>query len=148
MTQLRNYHFVLWGEGFDEIAAAIFVTKLREAGLLVKVVALHAQQLAGANGLALVPDFTLGQALKLVGQTAAVIMPCTGPELLPFTVDPRLSDFLAQAQLNNACLVIKESPQLETPALPLPPIMFYAPAAEALFSFIENLIEILQTRNT
>ncbi|MCB0209193.1 MAG: hypothetical protein KDJ52_07680 [Anaerolineae bacterium] len=147
MTQVRKYHFVLWGEGFDEITATIFVTKLREAGLLVKIVALHAQQLAGAHGLALVPDFTLGHALKLVEQAAAVIMPCTGPELLPFTIDPRLNAFLVQAQLHNACLVIKESPQIETHTLPLPPIMFYAPAAEALFSFIENLIEILQTKD-
>ena len=148
MTQLRNYHFVLWGEGFDEITATIFVTKLRKAGLLVKLVGLNAQHLAGAHGLTLVPDLTLGHAVKLVRQTAAVIMPCTGPELLPFSIDPRLNEFLTQAQLNNACLVIKESPQLETNDLPLPSIMFYAPAAEALFCFVQNLVEILQAKAT
>lgn len=126
--------------------ATIFVTELRAAGLPVKLVGLHAQQLGGAHGLSLLPDLTLGQALALAGQAASVIMPCTAGELLPFKIDPRLADFLSRARANNALFVIKESPAADAAELPLPPSLLYAPASEELFCFVQQLISRLSAK--
>ncbi len=40
MSDYQNYVFVLWGEQFDELAAVVFVTELRDIGLCVKIVGL------------------------------------------------------------------------------------------------------------
>ncbi len=56
--------FVLWATNFDEAAASVFVSELRDAGLRVQVVGLHGQQIAGARGLVLGADMWLDEALR------------------------------------------------------------------------------------
>ena len=86
--------FVLWGEKCDEAAAALFVTKLRAAGLRVRVVGISGKRIGGAQGLQLVADLALDQALPLVAQAACVIIPCPAVILARFLHDPRLHNFL------------------------------------------------------
>ena len=105
MSGNRDYIFVLWGKGFDEIAASIFVAELRRRSLLVKVVGVGGAKLPGTCGLALVPDMTLDKALKLAGQARCVIVPCDHRCLGLLENDPRIPDFLACAAQNQAWLV-------------------------------------------
>ncbi|MCP4407927.1 MAG: DJ-1/PfpI family protein [Gammaproteobacteria bacterium] len=106
---MKKYIFVLWGYRFEEATAAIFVTHLRQAGLLVKVVGLDARHISGANGLTLLPDLTLGKALPLATQAICVIVPHPSSELKRLTVDPRLQEFMRQARANAARFIIKSS---------------------------------------
>ena len=72
MTKPVQYVFVLWGKGFYEASATIFVTELRRAGLRVKVVGLTQRRTSGAFGLALVPDVTLDQILLAASHARGV----------------------------------------------------------------------------
>ena len=47
MSQFGDYIFVLWGNGFDETTATIFITELRRVGLPVKLVGLSQRRSAG-----------------------------------------------------------------------------------------------------
>ena len=105
MSKIHNYVFVLWGEKFEEDAAAIFVTELRRAGLRVKVVGLSPQHINGAHGLALVPDLTLDQALSLAGYTTCLIVPYKFRGIKRLANDPRLQKFFAQALANQSRFV-------------------------------------------
>jgi len=106
MTKPNNYIFVLWGEQFEETAAVVFVTKLREAGLRVKVVGLSRQQARGAHGLVLVPDLTLEQVLPLAAQTIALIIPCSLRIARRLKNDPRLRELFELFYANKAQIVI------------------------------------------
>ncbi len=105
-TLSKDYIFVLWGDGFDEAVATIFVTELREAGLLVRVVGLTPRKISGARGLALVPDLTLDQALPLASQAICLIVPSTSRWSERYNSDPRLHEFFRQANSNQAKFVI------------------------------------------
>ena len=102
--RIQQYVFVLWGDKFEEATAALFTTKLREAGLRVKVVGLSGQWAAGIHGLALCADLTLDQALRLAHKALCVVIPCRSIHKL--RNDPRTGDLLHQAQKNRAKLVI------------------------------------------
>jgi len=106
MSKLQKYVFVLWGDGFDETTATIFVTELRKAGLRVKVVGLTRQQTSGAYGLALVPDYTLEEALPLTAQTRCLIIPCPLRIARRLKNDPRLGHFICQIQSHRTRFVI------------------------------------------
>jgi hypothetical protein len=105
MPKVQRYVFVLWGQHCDEAAASIFVTELRKAGLLVRVVGVSGQRTAGAHGLTLAPDVMLSEALPLARRAIGVIMPCDTAVLRRFANDPSLGAFLRQAQANQARLV-------------------------------------------
>ncbi len=109
MSKLNKYIFVLWGDRFEEATAAVFVTELRKAGLLVKVVGLNSRQISGANGLILLPDLTLGKALPLAPYAVCVVIPYSLPDLKSLKTDPRLQKFIALARANTARFVIKLS---------------------------------------
>jgi hypothetical protein len=113
MSKAKDYTLVLWGEQFDEAAAAIFITTLREAGLPVKVVGLTPRRLNGAHGLALVPDLTLSQALLLVDQTICVVIPRVTIGLKRLMNDPRLLELLRQAAVNQASLVVSHGAECD-----------------------------------
>jgi hypothetical protein len=102
MLKSKDYIFVLWSDGFDEMAATAFITALREAGLLVKVVGLTSKKIAGARGLALLPDLTLDQALVLAAQAICIIIPATTSWSKRLNNDPRLRQFFEQANSNQA----------------------------------------------
>jgi len=106
MYNFSDYVFVLWGEQFDEVSAAIFVRELRQVGLRVKVVGLTSRRINGASGLALLPDLTLEQALPLANNTACLIIPYTSTGANRLKCDPRLRKFFDQAFTNRAKFVI------------------------------------------
>ena len=143
MSKDQPYIFVLWGDHFREADAAIFVTVLRETGLRVKVVGLTPHQPSGANGLALVPDLSLDQALPLAAQATGVIIPATLPGLKRLQNDPRISEFLRQADLHQARFVLGAMDQAEVAALEWFPftcerVSFYPPC-EDLVVFVQRL---------
>ena len=90
--------FVLWGEHFDEAAAVIFITTLREAGLRVKIVGLSGSCVKGAHGLGLLADLTLDEALTLADQAICVVIPCTTQNFQRVKGDPRVGEFLERVR--------------------------------------------------
>lgn len=106
MSQAGDYIFVLWGNGFDETTATIFITELRRAGLYVKLVGLTQRRSAGAYGLALVPDVTLEEILHLAGRTMCLVVPYASAGNKHLRNDPRLSDFFDRVHANQAKFII------------------------------------------
>lgn len=137
-----SYAFVLWGESFREIPATIFVSELRRAGIRVKVVGLNAQRTTGQYGLKLTPDITLDQALQLAKRAICVIIPSDLEQLQQFDYDPRITELLHQAQMNDARIIIGRIPttsevQSQISAIP-PKGMIEFPEAARLFEFVEQ----------
>jgi hypothetical protein len=144
---------VFWGQGFNEIAASIFVGELRRLGMRVKLVGINSRQTAGEHGLTLVPDCTLGQALVLADQVNCIIIPAPFAALQQFSYDPRLAELL-QGVANNQALVvvacmqesaaffIPSSGTLSASSLPefsLPDLIKYPPLEE-LIDFVEQVL--------
>ena len=96
------YVFVLWSDGFDEKVASIFVTELRDAGLLVKMVGLTTQHTSGFHGLVLVPDLTLDQALPLAPSTLCLIIPSISRWSNRLNNDPRVFRSIEQVGQQDA----------------------------------------------
>jgi hypothetical protein len=147
MPKSRDYVFVLWGDRFDEAAATIFVTELREAGLRVKVVGLTPRQIGGAHGLALVPDLTLDQALSLASQAICVVIPATVQWRERFNNDPRISKFIAHVSSDQTKFVVGMGDEtmktgLKLPALVEENVMIY-PETEDLVKFARELAKLL-----
>lgn len=133
MPTCKHYIFVLWGHNFDEQMATIFVTELRRAGWLVKVVGLTPGTLSGVHGLALLPDLTLGQALPLASRAVCIIIPTTSLDFDYLHTDPRLHNFIQQATVHGAQFVIGPLPNNLTERLtgsltliPSPKLITYA----------------------
>jgi hypothetical protein len=140
---------VLWGQGFDEIAASIFVAELRRLGIHVKLVGLKSRQSAGQHGLTLVPDLTLGQALRMGDRIHCIIVPAPLAALQPFSYDPRLAELLRSVGEKQPSLVVNalSTPQdqsenpffssLSTAFLE----MYTYPPVDALLLFIQEILE-------
>jgi len=149
MPKTHGYVFVLWGDRFTEVAATIFVCKLREAGLKVRVVGLTPQPIQGAYGLALVPDMMLDQALLLATQVICLIIPYASSSIRRLTNDPRLREFFGQVYANHAKVVISELNQDEIVELALFPTLeadwavIYPTQAE-LTQFVQDLADVLR----
>ena len=147
MHKPRRYVFVLWGDNFEEVTAAIFISELREAGLRVKMVSLNSQQTSGAHGLALVPDLTLTQALPLARQTICVIIPCALRVVQYFKHDPRLHEFFSLVQANDAPIFIgslngSAAQDLEALSLAVDRVYVY-PLDTDLIDFSQQIAEML-----
>jgi len=106
MPGSKDYVFVLWGDGFDEAVAIIFITELREAGLPVRVVGLTPHRLSGARGLALVSDLTLDQALPLACEVVCLIVPSSSRWGERYKNDPRVSELFKRVNSNQARFVM------------------------------------------
>jgi len=106
MANYKDYIFVLWGDGFDEVAATIFITEFRKAGLRVKVVALTPRRLSGAHGLALGTDMFLEQARRVAHKALCVVLPGSTSRLAQLANDPRLSEFFNLARDNKARFIV------------------------------------------
>ncbi len=146
MSKQNEYIFVLWGNKFEEITAAIFVAELRKRGFLVKVVGLNPVPIKGANGLALTPDLMLGEALLLAAKTRGVIVPALAQDIAPFKNDPRLKYFLYRTCANQARMIIKGVDETDEAAFELFPttdrLAVYT-AAEDLPGFVHRLTGVL-----
>ena len=116
----RDYIFVLWGPQFDEVAATIFITQLREAGLRVKVVSPVRQKMPGEYGVALFADYTIERALRYASQAITVIIPC-GLKAAKTLQDSRFFDLFEQAHLNHAKFFMSNMPEAELDQLNLFP---------------------------
>jgi len=97
---------VLWGEYFDEVAAATFIATLRQPGLCVRVVGVHGLLAAGRNGLALQADLTLGEAKALLQDVSCVILPCSRAAVKRLENDPRIHELFAAIAHNDATVVV------------------------------------------
>lgn len=139
MSKSQEYVFVLWGDKFDETAATIFVTEMRQAGWRVKVVGLSARQSGGIYGLALIPDLTLEQVLPLAPYATCLIIPCTPLSIRQLKNDPRIQSFLEQAYSHQASFVVGpvDAKELET-ILPTAEFTIY-PDSENLVDFARHL---------
>jgi len=105
MAMIQYCCFVLWGEHCDAVAAVLFITNLRAAGIRVWIVRIGGKHVQGAHGLALVTDMALDEALPLAPQTIAVIIPCRVDQWVYFLTDPRLVRFLSDCVDNQAQLL-------------------------------------------
>ena len=106
MFEPKDYIFILWGHQFEALAAAVFVTELREIGLRVKLVSFDRTRIRGTHGLTLHPDLTLEQALFLANKAIAVIIPSGSLGTKQLENDPRLAGFFHQAHQSGAQFVI------------------------------------------
>jgi hypothetical protein len=129
VTATHHIILVLWGQGFDEIAASIFVAELRRLGKRVKLVGLNSQHIAGQHGVTLVPDLPLGQALRVANRIQCLIVPAALATLQQFSYDPRLAELLGLATSQQALIVIN-TPEAAEP-----------PAARSFFSGVERALE-------
>lgn len=149
VTASHHMVLVLWGQGFDEIAASIFVAELRRLGIQVKLMGLKSRQSAGQHGLTLVPDITLGQALRLADRIRCIIVPAPLAALQQFSYDPRLAELLGRAGPNQPLLVMDAYPmpiiQTAIPFFALLSTLFFDsltyPPPDALLSFIQETLE-------
>lgn len=98
--------FVLWGPNFEEVAATLFLTTMREAGLRTELVGLTSREVAGAHGLILHCDLTLTEALPLAERAICVVLPCSSATLREVENDPRLQLFFQKSLVNTPVWVI------------------------------------------
>lgn len=164
MTIRRAYILVFWGKDFDEAAATLFVTILRQAGLRVKVVGVDGQNSGGANGLALVPDLTLSQAQALTAPIRSVVLPCDSNHWVQLFDDPRVEEFIQHAQRLGTQVVVQgqqhladnqnvqtKRPLYNSPPCNLPMSMDFAvgyPKQEELIPFIRSLAAEFASQRT
>lgn len=113
MTNSQSLVLVLWGNGFDELAATIFVAGLRHMGKRVKLVGLNSQHITGHHGLTLVPDLSLEQALRTVKQVQCLIVPAPVAVLQQFSYDPRIAELVDNAIRLNALILVDGRPNNE-----------------------------------
>jgi len=96
---------VLWSDGFDEMAAAAFVTAPRKLGVRVKLVSLSRSRIVGAYGLELVPDATLEQVASQVDRVRAVVVPGNAGAVRRLDDDPRVRELLCQVDAHDAVFI-------------------------------------------
>ncbi|MCX6028746.1 MAG: DJ-1/PfpI family protein [Chloroflexi bacterium] len=96
---------VFWSDYCDEMAATAFVTVLRKQGVRVKLVGADMGRVVGSNGIALLPDITLEQAIPLADQVSAVIVPGGISAVRKLDNDPRVRKLLNRAYAQRALFI-------------------------------------------
>jgi hypothetical protein len=139
VTDSNRTVLVFWGQGFNEIAASIFVGELRRLGMRVKLVGLNSRQIAGQHGLTLVPDWTLGQALDLADQVKCIVIPAPLAALQQFSYDPRLAELL-QVVVSCQALLVVDCRQIASPLFPSPYHALEYPSLETLVPFVQAVL--------
>jgi len=140
---LSHIVLVLWGQGFDEIAASIFVAELRRLGKRVKLVGLSQQHIAGQHGLTLVPDLPLGQALGVANRVQCIIVPAPLAALQQFSYDPRLAELVGLAT-NNHALVVVDAPTSHNPYAFACNSPAFSQLNQLIYPSIEELLPFVQ----
>ena len=133
--------FILWATNFDEPAASVFVSELRNAGLRVQVVGLHGQQIAGAHGLVLGVDLRLDEALRYASQARCLVIPAALRCLAIYEDDPRLRQFVQQIQATNARIVAADD-DIDAVQVLSTRVEIYPPGEE-VFEFARRLARSL-----
>ncbi|MEZ4710933.1 MAG: hypothetical protein R3A44_27290 [Caldilineaceae bacterium] len=143
MSAAQSIAFVLWGDHFDEAAAALFITGLRKAGQRVKVVGINGPQGRGACGLSLVADMTLSEALPLAKQAACIIIPCNDAALRRMGEEPQVMEFMEQVGVGIAPVVVMEGVSPYARLFQLTgnrAVITASPAAERITLFVGELL--------
>ncbi|MEM7126388.1 MAG: hypothetical protein AAF702_08695 [Chloroflexota bacterium] len=143
-SKAKEVNLVLWGDGGDEATTVLFVTLFRTEGLPVKVVGLGGTQGRGRSGLVLVPDMTLGEALSLTEAARYILFPFDGNNLRRFVIDPRLQQFIDDAQAHGSTFIQSDQvtddsqhPTLFSQNYSEQTLLY--PQGQALYSFIQQL---------
>ena len=100
---------VFWGSSFDESAAIIFATTLRNAGICVKIVGINGLYATGQNGVTLQSDLAVSDIIAMVDQIHCIIIPCSVCSYQRLSGDPRLSKFFTEAAKRNAIFIVNTS---------------------------------------
>jgi len=148
MTKTQQYVLVLWGNDFHEVQTTYFVTYLRKAKQIVKLVSLTGPRSKGAHGLTLLSDLSLSQALPLANDTQCVIVPGGKQGLLYLAIDPRIQRLFQAARANGAYFVIPQLdsyPPIESSLLPLYTnrLLFYED--DCPVQFVGELVALLKS---
>ena len=143
MSKRNSYVFVLWGQDFDEVAATIFVTEFRKAGIRVKVVALTPRRLSGEHGLALGTDMTLEQALRVANKAICVVLPGASSRIAQLANDPRLGEFFSRARSNRARFIVGQIDNRDMAELMGGPDVTVYPFRDDLLEFAGDVAEEL-----
>ncbi len=105
---------VLWGHHCDEITAVTAVVQNRRAGRRTQLVGLDNRNRRGANGVQLVTDLTLSEALAQASAVHSIIFSMDLAGLLRYLDDPRVVTLLQNAIDNGATLVTHDIASTET----------------------------------
>jgi 4-methyl-5(b-hydroxyethyl)-thiazole monophosphate biosynthesis len=148
MIERQGYVFVLWANNFEEVAATVFVSELREAGLRVKIVGLTGPNSRGTHGLGLVPDLTLDQALPLACQTCCLVIPGPASSFKTLQNDPRLHRFFEKVRSVQAWFVISSTFPTEAFSrgvwpFPEPEWLLVYPDNQEMVKFARDLVGLL-----
>jgi hypothetical protein len=139
---------VIWGKWFEEATASVFVTELRKAGFHVKVVSLTQKIVTGSHGLALVPDWTLEQALVAIPHILGIVIPCDMRGIQSVRDDPRFLNLIHQASIHNIPLILKQVDivtSLQIDMAEIPPSIQVYPESEALVPFVRQMVGTLMS---
>lgn len=98
--------FVLWADYYDDLLTALFVANLRRAGWHTRLIGLNGDTHSGCNGIKIVADISLSQALRSGERPVCIVAPCA-PEQIETGLDGRLGEFLDRAGSQGAVFVAK-----------------------------------------
>lgn len=118
----RNTVLVLWGERYDEVAATVFTSTLRQRGLRVYLVGLDGPAAIGNTGIIINVDRTLGQAAPLAAQAACIVVPCDRVVYLRAENDPRFDAWMAEAARPPCRIVLQDGDVAKQTALSRIPV--------------------------
>ncbi|MFZ4656082.1 MAG: hypothetical protein ACOYNY_03675 [Caldilineaceae bacterium] len=141
MASNERCALVLWGAACDEAVAAIFVTRLRAAGLRVWVVGISGRRIAGSHGLRIQPDLLPQQALALTRQVGCVVFPCPESLLARFQNDPTVDVLLRSVAAGQAQFVVPAT--CTEHLLAYTSALLIYPPIEMLVPFVKVLAETL-----
>jgi len=110
--------YILWGDQFNEVMAAMAASELRTAGWRTWLVGLHGAEHVGRFGVTLVADLSLGEALRARERMVCLVAPCA-LEAVNNDPDPRLGELLHKARAQQAVFLLE-------PELPAAPALEHA----------------------
>ena len=150
-----SYTLIFWGNAYDESATTIFATRLREAGLCVKIVGIGGMQARGQNGITLQADLCMSEINTLAQQTRCVVLPCNIQEYQQLENDPQLQTFYLNVvdslnrSSNRMTLVVhhglKSLQSMFQNSCQKVDVLIY-PQEDALFAFTHTVAERLLGR--
>lgn len=148
---------LLWSYRSDEVTTVTLVSRLRDAGLRVKLIGLDGRSCAGRVGLVLKADRTLAEWLATAEgcgakggeQLTGLILPFDDATLQRFAQDERFLVLLQHAQQEQALIILLEGSRELFQTLWPASVLSAAPAMSTLLRTVpitpsnDDLIEAL-----
>lgn len=116
-TRVHPCSLLLWGDHFDEVAAAVFTITLRQMGLCVKIVGLNGMVAAGHHRLGLYADLDLRQVGPFVNNMLCIILPCSQTNFKRFDADPLLQELFAMAAERQVKIIVYDDTVIKNSTL-------------------------------